>query len=1029
MLIKAGGFGRTRSGSSGPGTLTWLVVPAAALFACEHAAPPASCGSVPGHTLHAGESASVPVCFNDPNGDVLAYAAVSSDMAVATATASGPVVTVTAVAPGSATITVTATDPAGLAAISEFQVMVPNRSPQAAEPIEAQTLGTGDTATMDAADHFIDPDGDALVYEVVSSAPGVVSVRISGSEMTVAALLRGAASVEITATDPGGLSASQSFLVTVPNRTPQAGDPVPSLTVHAGEQDTLDVAAFFADPDGDSLAFEAATADLDVAAVSIEGSLVMVTGIGRGETDVTVTAMDPDGLLASQLFRVTVPNSGPVPVETIPPQEVEQGQTLILDVLPYFTDADGDPLVYSASMTDPAVGVVSVADNAVLIEGSGVGSAGLAVTARDPEGAEAVQQTAITVLPAGLPDLAVSSASPSSVEVQSGGPGQVLVFTLENVGRAPIETGRARLFGSHDGLVSPSDSVLEVRFLPGAIAPGGAVTLSYTVASSDPRGTRFHAGLCVDGVPEETVTGNNCSAVVQVSVIEGHWTGPAALVPAYLTQAVQSSDFAVPLVAGEPALLRVFVDGGPTGSATGAPMPPVRAVFHEGVEELHVADIPLAAGPVPAQAFEGDLRSSANATIPGDIVRPGLELVVHVDPVGVLGPTVGVARRIPALGRLRVDVRPVAELALTLVPLVWSESPDRSVVDVIAGAAADPRGDDLLRGVRDLLPVAALSVTAHEPVITSSNKAHELLPQVAAIRVMEGAGGHYMGLMAQFEMYGGLAYRPGRASVSVPQWGTVAHELGHNVNLAHAPCGDPSQVDPAFPHPDGSIGAWGYDFQGGGRLVPPTSNDLMSYCFSRRWISDYHFKRALEYRVLDEGSPFAAGVPVPARSLLLWGGVASDGVPFLEPAFVVDAPPALPEGAGNYRITGRADGGRELFSFTFDMPETADGDGDSSFAFALPVQPGWEGTLASITLFGPGGSATLDGRTDRRMAIIRDPTTGRVRAFLRDLSPDLQTQAEAADALLDATAGGLPPEPGLEVLFSRGIPDSLAWKR
>ena len=121
---------------------------------------------------------------------------------------------------------------------------------------------------------------------------------------------------------------------------------------------------------------------------------------------------------------------------------------------------------------------------------------------------------------------------------------------------------------------------------------------------------------------------------------------------------------------------------------------------------------------------------------------------------------------------------------------------------------------------------------------------------------MEGAAGHYMGLMAQFEMYGGLAYRPGRSSVSVPRWGTVAHELGHNMSLGHAPCGGPDQVDPAFPYPNGSTGAWGFDFRHGGQLMPPSSNDIMSYCRGQRWISDYHFTRALEYRARDEGAAF-----------------------------------------------------------------------------------------------------------------------------------------------------------------------------
>ena len=101
------------------------------------------------------------------------------------------------------------------------------------------------------------------------------------------------------------------------------------------------------------------------------------------------------------------------------------------------------------------------------------------------------------------------------------------------------------------------------------------------------------------------------------------------------------------------------------------------------------------------------------------------------------------------------------------------------------------------------------------------------------------------------------------------------------------------------------------------------------------------------------------------------------------------------------------------------MPETADGDGSSSFAFVLPAEPGWADNLASITLSGPGGSFTLDGDTDIPMAILLDPSTGQVRGILRDMP-----QADAAAAL--APQAGLD---GLDVLFSRGIPDAAAWSR
>ena len=155
-----------------------------------------------------------------------------------------------------------------------------------------------------------------------------------------------------------------------------------------------------------------------------------------------------------------------------------------------------------------------------------------------------------------------------------------------------------------------------------------------------------------------------------------------------------------------------------------------------------------------------------------------------------------------------------------------------------------------------------------------------------------------------------------------------------------------------------------------------------------------------------------------AKSLLLWGGMDAEGEPFLNPTFVVDAPAALPDSTGSHRITGRTGGGGELFALSFAMPEVADGDGSTSFAFVLPARPDWAGNLASITLSGPDGSFTLDGDTDIPMAILLDPSTGRVRGILRDL-PQADAAALAPQAGLD----------GLDVLFSRGIPDAAAWNR
>ena len=482
---------------------------------------------------------------------------------------------------------------------------------------------------------------------------------------------------------------------------------------------------------------------------------------------------------------------------------------------------------------------------------------------------------------------------------------------------------------------------------------------------------------------------------------------------AYLTQAVQSREFPVPLVAGERALLRVF----PTArQSTSAGIPAVRARFYINGSETHVVDIAAKSTPIPTEVDESSLSKSANTEIPGNVVQPGLEMVIDVDPNGTLDPALGVGKRIPETGRQEVKVRAMPLFDLTLIPFIWSQTQDRSIVDVIDAMAEDPNNHELLSETRTLLPVGELSVTAHEPVLTSTRNGWTLRDETAAIRVMEGGTGHYMGMMFSPTEVSGVAFNPGRSSFSEPVGWVMAHELGHNLNLDHAPCGTGENY--SFPYPDGSIGVWGYDSEHADRLVPPSTQDLMSYC-QPQWISDYHFSNALRYRLFDEGSPAAAAIAA-SRSLLLWGGVSADSVPFLEPAFVVEAAPALPDSAGDYVITGRAANGGELFSLSFTIPATADGDGSSSFAFVLPVRPAWEGSLASITLRGPNGSVTLDGDSDLPMAILRNPRTGQVRGILRDLPPATQ----AARAAAGRTAG-----PGLEVLISRGIPDAAAWRR
>ena len=485
---------------------------------------------------------------------------------------------------------------------------------------------------------------------------------------------------------------------------------------------------------------------------------------------------------------------------------------------------------------------------------------------------------------------------------------------------------------------------------------------------------------------------------------------------AYLTQAVQSRSYPVPLVAGRPALLRVFVTAARAG---GADMPAVRARFYRDGVETYMADVASSGMPIPTDVDEGDLAASANAEIPGEVIQPGLEMVIEIDPEGLLDPALGVARRIPADGRGAVDVRAMPMLELTLVPFLLEQTPDSSILALTSGMAANPGGHELLHDTRTLLPVAELAVTAHEPVLVSSNNAYDLYRETAAIRAMEGGSGYYMGTISgRTTVARGLGSLPGRISFSLPDSRIIAHELGHNLNLRHAPCGGARGTDPSFPEPDGSIGAWGYDFRRGS-LVAPGRHDLMSYC-EPPWVSDYYFTNALRFRIQDEVERRAHAVAAPGRSILLWGGIDPEGKPFLEPVFVLEAPATVPSPGGEYRIEGVDARGRELFSLGFDMPVPADGDGRAAFAFMLPVRDGWARDLAGITLAGPGGSDTLNRESARPMAILRNPRTGQVRGILRRLPPVAQAAMDGA---------GRVAEPGMDVLLSLGLPDPEAWRR
>jgi len=388
----------------GSQTISWvravlLVVLAAT--ACENPQPPASCGSIPQQNITVGQTGTVVACFNDPNGDLLSYVAVSSNPGVARASAAGSSVTITALSPGNTSVTVTATDPDGLKGQQVFQVTVPNRAPLAQGTIPSHTIIAGQNAVVNLSSYFTEPDGQTLSYSAAVDDVDVATPAVSTSVLTVTGVGKGTTNVTVTATDPGGLTATQVFQVVVPNRAPVTVGALSDRTLNRGEMVTVDVSVHFQDPDGDQLTYSAAAANPGVVTITVSDARLEIIASGRGNTEVTLTARDPEGLTASQSFRVTIRNRAPVVTGPIPDQTVNSGETIDVDVSAYFSDPDGDALTYEAESSDPATVAATVQGRVVSIAGVARGEATVTVVAIDPGGLHAQSSFLVTVTGAG----------------------------------------------------------------------------------------------------------------------------------------------------------------------------------------------------------------------------------------------------------------------------------------------------------------------------------------------------------------------------------------------------------------------------------------------------------------------------------------------------------------------------------------------------------------------------------------------------------------------------------------------------
>ena len=223
------------------------------------------------------------------------------------------------VSAGETTATVVATDRAGLSVEHTFNVIARTRPPRVTRRISDVLVSAGvETYVWDLNGYFTDPDGHDLVYGASSSDTTVVRATISRDGQYV--VLRtgevGTADIAVTATDVTGLTASQTFTVTVVSpRPPTITRRISDRSVSVGRETYVyGLQNYFADPEGGELVYDASSADTSVVRASVgeDGPYVVLFAREVGTADITVTATDVTGLTASQTFTVTVTATLPV---------------------------------------------------------------------------------------------------------------------------------------------------------------------------------------------------------------------------------------------------------------------------------------------------------------------------------------------------------------------------------------------------------------------------------------------------------------------------------------------------------------------------------------------------------------------------------------------------------------------------------------------------------------------------------------------------------------------------------------------
>ncbi|MDB4914360.1 MAG: hypothetical protein JWM95_2004 [Gemmatimonadetes bacterium] len=519
---------------------------------------------------------------------------------------------------------------------------------------------------------------------------------------------------------------------------------------------------------------------------------------------------------------------------------------------------------------------------------------------------------------------------------------------------------------------------------------GAALSVSAVAwTSSAPAVATVNASGTVTGVsPGEALitassAGKQGAATVVVLPSSGTSGRDFSIVDAQLTQGVQTADGSIPMVLdGNAAVVNVLVRSVP---AITTPTQVVLRVFDAAGAVIR-SDTAVASGSA-APTYDAP---SVQFLLPASLLKTARRWQVVRDPKHLVNDDIESNDVFPRTGTSALVAVAVPPLSIRFIPIVLAAHGN------VVGAITSATIPQYLRTLLSIHPLGVVSAHIGPTMTTNANFGtppsggaasfwQQVIAEIDLARTLDTVepNANWFGVVMpppgfSNTSYGGFSYIPSNGSAFGPgtrtsaavqiNWFTrptqardlVAHEIGHTFGRQHAPCGNATTPDPAYPIPGGTIEQAGHDvfawanlLAGSAATIPTSTGDVMGYCFPV-WSSAYTYKHALAFRGTSVVLAARTAEPM-TRTLVVRGSITDGNRITIEPSFTVAARPALPDHPGAYTLEALGADGHVLFSHSFEPSMLDHAPNIRPFLFVVPITPDMETALTSIVVRGPAG--------------------------------------------------------------------------